>query len=228
MFKLFSAVVSLGCLLSNVAAATTQVVVTEGTQTSPLFNSGYNIFRLISSQEVCPMRVDLRSTSFERLNDQILQAASSRGLVSLDLSGKQLHDESLEALVDSLSEPIQKGQLKNIAEIDLSNNALTVESVQSLIPIMLNPTFKRLNVSSNRLEGADLFERLGTNAAYSDYVSSEDRILLDLPARKDLMQKLIWIPRGFFNPSDKSDNPSGLYVTPEVIFQHREYYNLAR
>lgn len=228
MFKLFSTAVSLGCMLSNVAAATTQVMVTEGTQTTHLFESRNNIFHLRTSQEMCPMRVDLRSTAFERLSDQILQAASSRGLVSLDLSGKLLHDESLEALVESLSGFIRQGQLKNIAEIDLSNNELTVEGVQSLIPIIVNSEFKRMNVSSNRLEGSDLFERLGTDAAYGEYVSSEERMLLDPQSRNAVIQKLIWIPRVFFDLRDASGNPSGMYVTPEVIRQHREYYNMAR
>jgi hypothetical protein len=134
------------------------------------------------------MQVDLRSTSFEILRPQILQAASSQGLVSLNLSGKTMHDESLEALFDSLSEFIHRGQLKNIAEIDLSYNNLTASGVQLLIPIVMDLNFKRLNISGNDLEGVDLFERLGTEAAYDDYVSIEDRVLLDTRQRKALMQ----------------------------------------
>lgn len=225
MYKLLSSAVSLGCILSNIAAATTQDVVTEeGTQTSPIYNNGYNIFRLMSSPNVCPMRVDLQGTSFESLSDQILQAASSQGLLSLDLSGKQLHDESLEALVDSLSEFIRQGQLRNIAEIDLSNNQLTIGGVQSLIPIILNPVFQRMNVSSNRLDGSDLFEKLGTHAAYGEYVASENRLLLTPESKNAVIQKLIWIPREFFDPDNTSRNPSGMYVSPQVIRQHREYY----
>lgn len=225
MYTILTTMGVVGWLCLNVEASSIQTGVAEGLQANLISTKNYDdLCDVKPSQQDCPMPVDLRNTSFETLSEQILQGASYQEGLSLDLSGRQLHEETLEALVESLSDFIAHGQLCNIAEINLSNNDLTVAGVQALLPIILNPAFKRMNISSNRLEGSDLFVKLGTDAAYGEHVPINERIYLDPVSRNAVIQKLIWIPREFFDPNDASSNASGMYVTPYVIHQHREYY----
>ncbi len=184
------------------------------TQTSPTFRSS-----TVCSGEVVPMKVDLRAVPFQDLEKQILQAASSNGMVALNLSGKGLYDDSIESLMYALQD---ETVWRNIVEISLSDNNISVKGLQSLLPVLEMQGFRILDVSGNCIEGEDIFEKLGTNAAYDKYSSVDGRVILDRQTHGEIAQKIIWMPSSFFG--GEGQEPTGMYVTPEVINRHRLYY----
>jgi|GEM_PF-3176963 len=181
---------------------------------------------MINQEKRHPMKVDLHDVEFSELNSQVRQAVSSSGVVSLNLSGRKMHDDGLELLIASLHDAISLGSLNNIVEIDLSDNELSVEGLQSLLPIIASQGFMMLNISGNRVEGEDLFEKLGTDAAYGEYVLTDGRVILDQQTRQEVLKKIVWMSRAYFDPLDPQKNPQGVYVTPEVIQRHRVYYGM--
>jgi hypothetical protein len=168
--------------------------------------------------ELIPMKVDLRQTEFEHLSHLIRQAASSNGMISLDMSCRNMHDETIYALMSDL-DPVE---FQNVVQVDLSGNNLSVEGLESLIPLISNPGFRWLNISDNQIEGEDLFTKFAATG-----VEKGARITLDEQTRLEFLEKIIWLPRVFFGADDLNENPHGLYITKEVVSRHRMYYGLA-
>ncbi|MBA4260308.1 MAG: hypothetical protein C0446_14190 [Chitinophaga sp.] len=176
--------------------------------------------------ELIPMKVDLRQTAFEHLSHLIRQAASSNGMVELDMSCRNMHDETLDALMSDLDPAV----LQNVVQVDLNGNNLSVEGIQSLIPLIANPGFRWLNISDNQIEGEDLFTQFATTRKIveSADVERDNRLILDEQTRLELLEKIIWLPRAFFGVDNPNKNPHGLYITKEVVARHRTYYGLVQ
>lgn len=176
--------------------------------------------------DLIPMKVDLRQTAFEHLSYLIRQAASSNGMLELDMSCRNMHDETLDALMADLDPAV----FQNVVCVDLNGNNLSVEGIQSLIPVLANPGFRWLNISDNQIEGEDLFTKFATALKSTELTEVErgTRLILDEKTRLELLEKIIWLPRAFFGVDNPNKNPHGLYITKEVVARHRTYYGLVQ
>ena len=175
-------------------------------------------------------QIDLAQVKTSELASFLLQneaVEKSEGIV-LVLSNKHLYDDGITAITDVLMEQSIVPITGKVEALDLENNEIGIEGLQALIPFLSLPNVKYVNLSRNRIDGEDLFEKFGRDQAYSEYTDPSEKIFLDDQTRNKLLQKIIWIPQSFFDPQDTAKNPSGMYVTPVVIEQHRTYYGLSR
>lgn len=130
-------------------------------------------------------------------------------MVELDMSCRNMHDETLDALMSDLDPAV----LQNVIQVDLNGNNLSVEGIQSLIPLIANSGFRWLNISDNQIEGEDLFTKFATSQRIveSADVERDSRLILDEQTRLELLEKIIWLPCAFFGANNPNKNPHGLY-----------------
>lgn len=164
-------------------------------------------------------------TNMADLSREIRRSLLSDKRCEVDCSFSDLHDEWIEMFTETILSQDMRRYVQNMERLNLQGNFIGVLGLQALIPLLKLNTLKLVDVSNTAIDEEQL-EAFGSSEAYDQY-TSEDRIILPVKEREALLKKLIWIPKSFFDPIDKDKNPSGVFVTPEVIRRHRQYFGLA-
>lgn len=157
---------------------------------------------------------------------KIEAACAADGAFELDFSGKSVSFDWVENFVEMILLPEMKEYLPKIRRLNLSNNLLGVRGLQELIPLLRLDSLETIEVVSNGIESKDI-HNFGTAEGDDEEITQEERMILDSSEREKMIKKLIWLPKPYFNPSDANINPSGPYVTPEIIRRHREYFGFS-
>lgn len=165
-------------------------------------------------------------TNMQDLVGEIKRLLRDDKTYDVDFSSSDLHDDWLEAFVDMMLSHDMRRYVGNIACINLNSNFIGIAGLQSLIPLLRLDTLRVVDLSNTAIDEEQL-EVFGSSNAYNQYTSERYRIILSDQERETLLKKLIWIPKSFFDAQDRNKNPSGIFVNPEVIRRHREYYKLA-
>lgn len=165
-------------------------------------------------------------TNMVDLSREIRRSLLSDKRCEVDCSFSDLHDEWIEMFTEMILSQDMRRYVQNMERLNLQANFIGVLGLQALIPLLRLNTLKVVDVSNTAIDEEQL-EAFGSSEAYDQYTSEKDRIILSVKEREALLKKLIWISKSFFDPIDKNKNPSGVFVTPEVIHRHREYFGLA-
>lgn len=165
-------------------------------------------------------------TNMQDLVGEIKRSLRDDKSYEVDFSSSDLHDDWLEAFVDMMLSHDMRRYVGNIECINLNSNFIGIAGLQSLIPLLRLDTLRVVDLSNTAIDEEQL-EIFGSSNAYNQHTSERHTIILSDQERETLLKKLIWIPKSFFDAQDRNKNPSGIFVTPEVIRRHREYYKLA-
>jgi hypothetical protein len=165
-------------------------------------------------------------TNMQDLVGEIKRSLRDDKSYEVDFSSSDLHDDWLEAFVDMMLSHDMRRYVGNIECINLNSNFIGIAGLQSLIPLLRLDTLRVVDLSNTAIDEEQL-EVFGSSNAYNQHTSERHRIILSDQERETIFKKLIWIPKSFIDAQDRNKNPSGIFVTPEVIRRHREYYKLA-